>query len=493
MKKMIVLLSFLLIFHGISHAQAYSQSGGNITLTGKTYTTSTIDESGVLVTNSGVFTLTNSIVSTTGNSSNVNNSSQYGTNAGVFANTAGVIFLNNGDTIITTGSGANGLFASGAGSSISMTNGRITTSGANAHGVDVTYTGTIILNNVDVTTSGASSSVLATDFGGGTVTVTGGTHISTATIAGSHSAGIYSTGNITVNSASVTSMGDNAAVIDADGIIHLTNTYLSGAMNGLMVHKTVPGSYTAIMTTTGGSITANGGDVLYITGATASINLSGGTTTTSSSGILLDAVSTSVATFNASEEILSGNFVTDNTSSMTLNFATNSHLTGAINSANTCTSVSLSLDSTSIWTVTADSYVPIVLDPGWIIGDSVINIIGNGHNVYYNGTLANTSYLGNMIYKLRNGGLLTCATCSVGINEISTPSAIKCFPNPANEMVNLHTSNSVTSHLVVYNAQGSKIYEGTMANEKRLSTSTWSNGLYIVLIGSEFTKLFVEH
>ena len=45
----------------------------------------------------------------------------------------------------------------------------------------------VILNNVNITTTGANSSAIATDFGGGTVTVTGGIVSTSAT----HSAGIY--------------------------------------------------------------------------------------------------------------------------------------------------------------------------------------------------------------------------------------------------------------------------------------------------------------
>src|ERR1039457_5295591 len=91
MKRSVIIISlFLALFKGFGQTYYY-QSGGNITLTGKSYSSSITDTSGVLVTSSGIFNLSNSSVSTTGNSSNTGNSSQYGTNAGVLASLAAAI------------------------------------------------------------------------------------------------------------------------------------------------------------------------------------------------------------------------------------------------------------------------------------------------------------------------------------------------------------------------------------------------------------------
>jgi len=71
----------------------------------------------------------------------------------------------------------------------------------------VTYTGSVTLTDVNVTTTGASSSALATDFGGDRNRYRG-TIIASSTSANSHSAGIYSTGTISVSGATVSSAGD---------------------------------------------------------------------------------------------------------------------------------------------------------------------------------------------------------------------------------------------------------------------------------------------
>ena len=123
------------------------------------------------------------------------------------------------------GSGANGAFPSGTGSSISLTDVTITATGGGGHGVMASGGGTLTLSDTDITTSGANSAPIATDRGGGTVTVTGGTVVSS----GIDSPGIYSTGVITVDGATITATGSEAAVIEGKNSIALTNTDLVGS------------------------------------------------------------------------------------------------------------------------------------------------------------------------------------------------------------------------------------------------------------------------
>jgi ribosome-associated protein YbcJ (S4-like RNA binding protein) len=86
-------------------------------------------------------------------------------NSGVYAESEGSIVLS--DVTITTKLGeGKGLYASGAGSKISLVNGEISTNGNTAHGTYITYGGAIALENTTITTEGAHSSVLATDKGG---------------------------------------------------------------------------------------------------------------------------------------------------------------------------------------------------------------------------------------------------------------------------------------------------------------------------------------
>lgn len=310
-----------------------------------------------------------------------------------------------GGSVTSSGSGANGLFATGSGSSITMSNGTIKASGGNAHGVDVTYGGTITLTNVNVTTSGASSSALATDFGGGTVNVTGGTIIAASTSANSHSAAIYSTGNISVSGATAASRGDCGGVIDGANSISLTNTALTALIKGFKLWKTAPSSGTATVSITGGSVTVTAGDAFYITGetgnaATGSITVKGGATISASTGNVVNVVSSSTASFTADGEALAGNLIADSTSTIAATLQNQTTLTGIVQRA------AMTIDSTSVWNVTGNSILTSLTDTSGISGLSVTNIIGNGYDVSYDASLAANKYLAGQTYSLVNGGRL---------------------------------------------------------------------------------------
>ena len=344
-----------------SYAQsgAYTLNGGTASLSGQTFPSATADQSSIYVINGGNLTLTNPTITKTGDSSSTDKSSQYGINAALLANSAGVVTISGG-SITANAAGANGLFATGSGSSITMTGGVIHTNGALAHGVDVTYTGVIHITNVDVTTEGASSSAIATDFGGGTVTVTGGTIIAAATSANSHSAGIYSTGNITVSGAAVTSAGDCGGVIDGSNSISLINTSLTGALEGIKAWKTAPSSGSATISIDGGSLTAVSGSAFYISGTTSSVTAKGNSAISAGTGKIVNALSSATASFTAIGETLTGNLTADSTSAITAGLQSNTTLTGAVSRA------AMTIDSTSAWNVNAASTVTSLSNSGAI-------------------------------------------------------------------------------------------------------------------------------
>ncbi len=458
-------LFFLLFvcFHIKANAQTgvFTLNGGTASETNQTYAATLTDQSAVYVLNSGQLTLTNCTMTKTGDASNVNNSSQYGTNAGVLATTSSTITITGG-SVTTNASGANGIFANGSGTSINMSNATISASGSNSHGVDVTYGGSITLDNVNITTAGSSSSALATDFGGGTVTVTGGTIIASDTASGGHSAGIYSTGTITVTGATVSSSGDCGGVIDGANSIILTNTALTGVAEGIKLWKTAPANGPATVTITGGSLTATTGDAFYVTGeagnaATANVTMSGGATVTAGTGNIMNVIISSTGSFTASGDILTGNFTADATSTLSITLQDSTSLTGNAQNAG------ITIDATSTWNVTANSVMTTVVDPSGISGRSVKNIIGNGHNVHYDSTLAGNQYLGGLTYSLVDGGYLTPGIVT-GIEQLQQTAAtgemlLQNFPDPFTLTTiisyNLFQNDNVT--LKVYNQLGNQV------------------------------------
>ncbi len=418
-----------------SQTGLYTLNGGTGTQTSQTYAATAADQSSVLVLNSGKLTLTGCTLTKTGDASNVNNSSQYGLNAGVLVESSGTVTIS-GSTVATNASGGNGLFATGSGSSVSMSGGSINASGGGAHGVDATYGGAVSLTSVDVTTTGSNSSALATDFGGGTVTVTGGTISASSTVAGSHSAGIYSTGSISVSGANVSSLADCCGVIDGANSITLANTALSGVLEGFKLWKTAPASGTATVTITGGSVTVSAGDGFYITGsagnaANGTITLKSGVKVAASTGNLMNVDQSSTATFTADADTLTGNLITDNTSSLAATLKNNARLTGYIKTA------ALTMDGSSVWTLTAASYLTAFSDAAGISGTSITNIVGNGHSVHYDSSLTANRTLGGLVYSLVNGGVLTPGSVATGITEsgATAPAAYllrQNCPNPFN-------------------------------------------------------------
>jgi len=72
----------------------------------------------------------------------------------------------------------------------------------------VSGSGTIKATNVTASTKGSNGAVIATDRGGGTITVSGGSY----SASGVDSPGIYSTGSIKVTGAAVKATGAEAAV-----------------------------------------------------------------------------------------------------------------------------------------------------------------------------------------------------------------------------------------------------------------------------------------
>lgn len=377
------------------------------------------------MTNYGTsLTVTSPTITTSGDTSSTDNSSFYGLNAGVLAygsssssNTGGSITITGG-TITTSGTGGNGAFASGKGSSITLTDTVISASADSGHGIEAAMGGTITATNVTATSKGASGSVIATDRGGGTITVSGGTYKAY----GNRSAGIYATDVITVSDATVISYGAEAVVLEGASNVTITNTALTGSTGnddrGMLLYQSTSGDASegsSTMTITGGSYTwtSTTGPAFYNTNQTTTLTLSNVTFSNASSALITVEANSSWGTsgsnggnltFNASGETLTGAVVVDSISTLTLKLSNSSTLTGAINNANTAKSVSVTLDSTSTWTVTANSYVTTLSDSAGVSGAYITNIVGNGYNVYYQSS--SNSWLGGGTYTLSGGGSL---------------------------------------------------------------------------------------
>ncbi|MFN8597540.1 MAG: hypothetical protein U0559_15330 [Anaerolineae bacterium] len=395
---------------------AYSLNGGSATETDKTYTASNADQSSVFVINGGTLNLVNPIVTKTGDTSSGDNSSFYGLNAAVLATSGSQITIEGG-TVDANGAGANGIFATGSSTVVTVSNMTINAYGDGAHAVMATNTGTLILNNVTMNTTDVHSGAIATDRGSGTITANGGT----VTTSGADSPAIYSTGVIKVTDATLTATGAEAAVIEGANSIELTNSTLTSSVAdkwGVMIYQSFSGDAEGsdgIFTMTGGSLAymAANGPLFYVTNSTGIVTLKG-VAVTAASSVLARAegndrwgnsgANGGTLILAADGQVLSGDVSADKISSIALTLQNGSALTAAVNSDNAAKTASLTLDASSTWTVTADSYLSCLSDEGGISGTTITNINGKGHTVYYNPSAC--AALNGQTYTLNGGGTL---------------------------------------------------------------------------------------
>ena len=358
---------------------AYTLNGGTASQSDQTYSASNTDESGVYVLKGGKLTVINPTVITSGKTSSGDNSSFYGLNAGALAASGSTLNIYGG-TVTTSGTGANGVFSTGSGTVVTLSNVTIVCTGQLGHGVDATMGGTLYLTDVDIATGpGANSAAIATDRGGGTIVVQGGV----VTTSGADAPGIYSTGNITINGATITATASEGAVIEGSNSITLTNTALTGAKGnrdrGIMIYQSMSGDAQGkegVFTMTGGSFTwpSKSGPAIYVTNTKSEVTLRN-VAITNNSGILLKAAADQwgtsgknggTAILTANGENLEGGMISDSVSSITATLQENTTLTGYINSAN------LTIDATSAWMVSSNSVLTSLTTAGTITGAGMV-------------------------------------------------------------------------------------------------------------------------
>lgn len=378
----------------------------------QTYESTTGDQNALLVSGAKV-TESNLTVTKTGDSSGGDSCNFYGLNAAVLAKDGAELTID-GAVITTDAEGANGVFsyggngaqndAAGDGTTVNITNAIITTKGNGSGGIMTTGGGVTNANNLTVETSGRSSAAIRTDRGGGTVNVTGGIY----TTNGTGSPAIYSTADISVSDATLTSTASEGVVIEGKNTVTLTDTTLvanNTQKNGnathydsIFLYQSMSGDSsegTSVFTMTGGKLISQNGEVFHVTSTDGVIELENVTIINEDANrILLDVSNDgwsskgNNAVFNAKNQILSGEIIVSNAatstasaeSTLTMNLA-GSGFKGTVNSTVAETeqgSVSLSLDENSLWELTGDSYVSS------LSGSGKINY--NGFTLYVNGT-----------------------------------------------------------------------------------------------------------
>ena len=380
---------------------------------GQTYASTTADESALLISTSDAVTITNPTVTKSGDSDGGDNCNFYGLNAAVLVKDGATATITGG-TVTSDAEGANGVFcyggnggqngASGDGTTLYIYDTAITTTGNGSGGIMTTGGGVTYAYDLTVETSGRSSAAIRTDRGGGTVVVDGGSYTSN----GLGSPAIYSTADITVSNATLLSTLSEGVCIEGLNAITLTdcdltanNTKCNGNatfLDTIMIYQSMSGdaaSGTSSFTMTGGSLTSKNGHVFHVTNTSAVITLEDVEIVNEDGDNILLSVcadgwsgGSNVATLKAIAQKLAGAIKVGSDSALTLMLTDGSSFKGSIdgsivNASGTTVStevgtVSVTLDDTSTWTLTGDSYVTE------FNGDAA-NVIANGYTLYVNG------------------------------------------------------------------------------------------------------------
>ena len=379
----------------------------------QTYASTSSDESALLISTSDEVLINNPTVTKSGDSDGGDNCNFYGLNAAVLVKD-GTTATITGGTITSDAEGANGVFcyggnggqngASGDGTTLYIYDTVITTTGNGSGGIMTTGGGVTYAYDLTVETSGQSSAAIRTDRGGGTVVVDGGSYTSN----GLGSPAIYSTADITVSNATLTSNLSEGVCIEGLNSITLndcdltaSNTKCNGNatfLDTIMIYQSMSGdaaSGTSSFTMTGGSLKSLNGHVFHVTNTSAVITLEGVEIVNEDEDNILLSVcadgwsgGSNIATLKAIAQKLVGAIKVGNDSSLTLELTNGSTFEGSIDGAITNAkgetvstevgTVSVTLDASSTWTLTGDSYVTE------FNGDAA-NVISNGYTLYVNG------------------------------------------------------------------------------------------------------------
>ena len=383
------------------------------TVKSENYNSTTADENALLVSGKVNVTVEDSKVTKTGDSDGGDTTSFYGTNSGVIAKDGANLTIENA-TIETDATGANGVFSYGGsattsnsssdGTTVTIKNSKITTKKDNSGGIMTTGGGITKAENLTVETSGVSSAAIRTDRGGGEVTVNKGTYKTS----GAGSPTIYSTADVTVKSATLTSTASEGIVIEGKNSVNLENVKLTDnntKLNGksttyknIFLYQSMSGDAStgeAEFTAKDSTIVTEKGDTFYVTNTSAKITLENNKITNKdSSGNFLriqkDSWGNSGSnggnvTFSMNNQTAEGNIVVDEISSLTLNIKSKSKYTGSINNENTAKEVIVNIDKNSSIKLTGDTYVSELNDDD----KSYSNIDFNGYKLYVNGKAIN--------------------------------------------------------------------------------------------------------
>jgi hypothetical protein len=189
--------------------------------------------------------------------------------------------------------------------------------------------------------------------------------------------------------------GKNSVTLNNDTLIADNNTKNSDKSEyyqAVMIYQSMSGDAaegTSSFTANGGSITNKNGDIFFVNNTATEISLSGTEITNEDAeGVFLRAEAAGwgnegsnggKVNMTASGQVINGDMLVDDVSTLNLYLKEKSAFTGSVNSSGQSGDVYVEIEDGSTWTLTADSYVSgLTVSKG-----SAIDL--NGHKLYVDG------------------------------------------------------------------------------------------------------------
>ena len=192
------------------------------------------------------FTITNGSLEKSGSDTNGDNCNFYGINSIILSVNKKSVVKVSDSSLTADSTGSNAIFATD-GATVYANNNTVVTSASNSRGLDATYGGTVIGNLMAISTAGDHCAALATDRGGGNISLTN----STLFTAGSGSPLLYSTGNVQVDNVTGTATGSQIAGMEGLNTILIKNSELTSEVtkatasdpvaNGVIIYQSTSG------------------------------------------------------------------------------------------------------------------------------------------------------------------------------------------------------------------------------------------------------------
>ncbi len=299
----------------------------------------------------------------------------YGENSAVFATNGATLDLKDIE-VNTNGTHANAVFSYGEGTTVNISDSVINTEGNCSGGIMTTGGGTMNAENLTIHTTGNSSAAIRSDRGGGTVNVTGGSYSTD----GTGSPAIYSTADITVSDAELSSTASEGIVVEGKNSVALNNVTVTADNNkrnsdkadnykAVMIYQSMSGDADegkAEFTMNGGSLTNMNGDVIFVNNTVADIHLKDADIINNGDGAFLKAAAAGWGNEGSNggkvnlyteEQKINGDITVDDISILNFYLSDNSEFRGAINEDGESGDIYVELKNGSKWVLTGDSYI----------------------------------------------------------------------------------------------------------------------------------------